>query len=482
MIKWLYKFFRNKIFLYLSTRYVVYGLQFVSLMLVATKMDPYEYGRWGFILMLISYFATINFGIANSVNVLMVQNKSDINKQKDIVASSIFSICLLVFGVFLIALIYSQFDYTLFTKYEIGLLFYVVCVIAAFEYINRLFSNIYRVNNRILELSIYQSSIPILIFVSVVLFSGYILFYALILSYLVSHLLSFSIFIFRKGIPFGGRVSKSGVLSILNKGLYLFLYNACFYLVLISVSFVISNYYSVEEYGLYTFSYNLGHAVLMILEAFAFLVFPKLLDRLYSDDLEIVNKTLCAIRDNYVCLSHGMMYLAMMFFPIFVSLFPKYRESLPALFITSSAVLLSTNSFGYNTLLIAKNKEKIASSISLFSLFCTISIAIIMAMNEVPYWAVPFAMMISYLLFALLCSYASSSLLQKKKSFMSSIESIMPIKLIVPFTFALIIPIYGSYFLSFLPFCFFVLLNTKTICNVWKTIGIVYNNSSFIDI
>lgn len=445
-------------------------------------MDPYEYGKWGFVLMLISYFATINFGIANSANILMVQNKNDLVKQKEYVASAIVSISFLILGILVVAIIYSQIEFEIFAKYEIGQLFYIICIIASLEYINRLFSNIYRVYNRLLELSIYQSSIPVLIFVSVIFFSGTTLFYALIISYLTAHILSLLFFVFRGGIPFGGKVSWKAIYTILNKGLFLFLYNASFYLILITLSFVISKYYTVIEYGLYTFSYNLGHAILMILEAFTFLIFPKLVDKLYSDDLDDVNKTLVAVRDNYVSLSHGLMYMALLFFPIVIFLFPKYEDCLAALYITSLAILLSTNSFGYNTLLIARNREKTASLISLGSLLCTVLIAVVFSSCNVPFWTVPFSMMISYYLFALFCSFASSTILKRKVSIINSMSSVMPIKMFVPFLIALLIPICGLYWLSFAPLLIFTILNRGSIGAIMQTAKSIYHNSSFIDI
>ena len=75
------------------------------MILVSTSLGPYNYGRWGFILLMFNYFTIINWGIPSSVNVLLVQNKNDIGKEKDYISSALVALFTLVGMVFIVAFI-----------------------------------------------------------------------------------------------------------------------------------------------------------------------------------------------------------------------------------------------------------------------------------------------------------------------------------------------------------------------------------------
>lgn len=75
------KILSNKIVVYMLTRYVVYFVSFLSSLLIAGKLGPYYFGIWGFVLLLINYFHIIDFGIGNSMTVLLVQNKENPQRQ-----------------------------------------------------------------------------------------------------------------------------------------------------------------------------------------------------------------------------------------------------------------------------------------------------------------------------------------------------------------------------------------------------------------
>lgn len=471
----------NKVFLYMGTRYVTYGLQFVLLLLVASKLGPYNYGIWGFILMLLNYFNIINFGIANSINVLIVQNKGVQTTINDYVKSSLYAISILIGILIIMMCLYGLYDSPLLNKYNIGFLFYVICIIAAFQYINLLFSNIYRAQGRLLELSIFQTSIPVAILIAILFVNSNYLLYGLLSAYLIAHFFSFLIFLFRKGIPLNGKFSVEKLTGLVKKGFFLFLYNASYNLILTTTASVISYYYTVEEYGYYSFSYNLGHSVLLILEAFAFVVFPKIVDQFYTGTKEKIKKVIDSIRTNFVTLSHGLMYLAYSIFPFFLFFFPKYQKALPALFLTAISILLSTNSFGYNTLLISKNKEKKVAMASGISLLLNIVIGIILSLYDVPYFVVVLSMMVSYFAFAYICAYFANSLLDDKNDIVSILVSIMPLQLLLPFAIALLVPFCDTK-LSVLPFLFFICLNRKAIKDIIQTIKLIAVRPSVIDI
>ena len=58
MIQQLKKFLSNKIMLYLASRYVVFGVQFLVSLYIVCRLTPFEYGRWSFFSMLVALLLT----------------------------------------------------------------------------------------------------------------------------------------------------------------------------------------------------------------------------------------------------------------------------------------------------------------------------------------------------------------------------------------------------------------------------------------
>lgn len=476
------KVFCNKVVLYMITRYIIYGLQFVLLLVAASKMGPFYYGIWGFFLMLLGYFGRINFGIANSTNVFLVQNKNDLGKQADYVVSAIALVGMLALIILFVAIASSFVEIPIFEKYHFGNLFYVVCFLAILEHFNILFCNIYRVKNKLLELSIYQSMTSICMLIAVIIGTSETLLYYLVASYIGAHLISLIVFVSRNGIPFCGKVTFVNIKELLAKGFFLFLYNSCFYLILTTTSNIISYYYTVEEYGMYTFSYSLGHSVLLLLEAFTFIVFPKVIDKFYSSNMEEVKNVLNTIRVNYVTLSHGLMYCAFAFFPVFIVFFPAYQSALPALYVTSLAILLYTNSFGYNTFLIARNKEITIAKVSFISLMISLFVGVFLSIMRFPFYSVVFCVMISYFVFAYLCTYYAKKIMVQSYDSKSMIGEVFPVSLFIPYVCGIIVAVMQWNTMSALPLILFLLLNMRAIKDIVATIKLVLISPKVIDI
>ncbi len=101
MLTKVFRIAKNKIFVYMATRYIIYFIQFLTTLLIAAKLGPYYMGIWGFILLLINYFSQLHFGIANSLNVFLVHHKDNYTRDSYIVNSLILILYLsLIVGLF----------------------------------------------------------------------------------------------------------------------------------------------------------------------------------------------------------------------------------------------------------------------------------------------------------------------------------------------------------------------------------------------
>ena len=242
------------------------------------------------------------------------------------------------------------------------IVFTTVCI-----YYNSVLTMVVRFRNRVNTLSII-GTIPVLFnFLVVFLFSEEALVYALLISTLVSYALTLIIFYYVNAFPKISIHSLSVACQkiLINKGLYLFLYNSCFYFILIGVRTLISSNYSVEEFGYFTFSFTLANAVLLLLGSLNTIIFPKTLDMMSCNDVDQKKEALRKLRVGYITSANLLIFLAMTCFPLVTMLFPKYEAALTSMNLIALAVLMNTHSYGYTSLLIAQNKEKLTSFISL---------------------------------------------------------------------------------------------------------------------
>ena len=465
MLRTLKAVLKNRVIWYLLTRYITYFIQFITSIFIAVKLGAYYWGIWGFILLVLNYFQVINFGISNALNVFLVQFKDNRIYQNKYIASSIVSvgtICVIAF--FLVGCYYWG-NLTCLDKYEFSDYGYWVVIIAILAYYNNLFMVIYRVKNSLFEISFYQSIIPLLLAMILLFGSGRTLLYLFLYSYIVGNAISAIIFLLRGRITplFKGMESKFFI-DIWRKGFYLFIYNVSFYLILISTRTIISAFYSVETFGQFTFAFTLAHAILLLLEAFSFIIFPKVMARLNEENPEKVMAVIDKLRVNYIGISHGLIYLAMPCFPLLFMLFPQYQESLYVLNFISLTLLMRVNSFGFSSYLVVKNRDKEIARISLFTLIVNVGIALFLAnWIELGYEYIIFSTMFAYMLYSYFCVSYSIPLLNKRMSIQQKLFLCFPLKTFIPYVVALIVSFAHISALLILPLFIYVILNKNDI-------------------
>ena len=351
---------KNKVVVYLASRYITYAIQFITSLLIAAELGPYYMGIWGFILLLLQYFQQFHFGIANSFNVLYVHHRDNEQECNNYIGNSLMLVCYLALLVVCFYLYYVFIGFSGFEKYHADKYVIWICLIAVLQYFVQFFVNLLRVKNQLNMVGFCQSIIVVLNFVCILLFQGEALIQGLIASYIIGNMLCILLVLGSGSVPVYSKmeISVSCQKEILKKGLYLFLYNSCFYFIIISIRTIISSNYTIEEFGMFTFSFTLAHAVLLVLETFSFIVYPKIIDKLSSNNTEIVFKNIKLFRSIFITSAHALIYVALVCFPILLFFFPKYEGALTSLNLIALAILLNYNSCGYLELFIARNHEK----------------------------------------------------------------------------------------------------------------------------
>ena len=468
----------------MASRYVSYGVQFFVSLIIAAKMGPYFLGIYGFITLILNYCAVISFGIPASLNVLLVHHKAQENTCGNYIGNALLFYTIQSLLLFVLYLVLVISDIEIDNNYPIKEYYLLIAIIASLNYFNSIFINVLRIKNKVNQLSVVQSLNVLLNVIVVCIVKGENLIIALLLCNLISGIASVIVTKLCDALPPLKKIliKITFLKEILGKGMYLFFCNSCFAFILISIRSLISANYKVEEFGAFTFSFSIANSVILLLEALMTIIFPKLVDLLSSNDNKIVENTLEKLRGTYISSAHLLIYVAMLFFPILLNFMPKYSNALTSMNLIALAVLMNTNSSGYSTLLISKNKERTSAVLSMTALI----INIIFGYTLISFFYVDF----SYVILATLFTYVYFSFMVVvkgkeclcKSNMISTFKSFFPIRLFIPYLVALIISCLQYENFIWLPLVLYMILNKRDIFMMFNTAKKLIINPDIINI
>ena len=163
---------KNKVVIYLASRYITYFIQFITSFIIAAKLGPYYMGIWGFVLLLLNYFQQFHFGIANSFNVLYVLHRNNKNECDNYIGNSLMLLSYLSVFVIIFYIYYQLFGISYFEKYHVDKYIIWVSLIAIMQYFVLFFLNLFRVKNQLNMVTFCQSVVVLLNFVCIFFFRG----------------------------------------------------------------------------------------------------------------------------------------------------------------------------------------------------------------------------------------------------------------------------------------------------------------------
>lgn len=478
------KIITNKILIYLVSRYGTYAIQFLVSIGIASKLGPYYMGIYGFVTLILNYCSQINFGVPHSLNVLMVHNKSNKEICNNYIWNSFFIYGILSSIVALFFLFIWIFNIPLNSEYHIEGFYFLIAISAALTYVNAILTTVLRVKNKVNQLSIVQSINTMFNLLVIFFFDKETLIFALVICQIICGGITLFISYFSNIVPKLGNVKVTNyyIKEILHKGFYLFMYNSCFYFILLSIRSVVSDNYKVEEFGAFTFSFTVANGVLLLLESLMTIIFPKIIDMLSSNEYETIEKSLANIRVAFISSSHFVIYIALLFFPIIIMLLPKYSNALTSMNLIALSILMNTNSYGYSTLLIAQNKEKTAAFISLFALLINIMLAVFLVkIVGVEFSYIIIATIITYLFFSYAVVWKGKTLLGNPSK-MNAVRNFFPIRLFIPYLSAVFVCMAELEIMIWIPLTLYLLFDYKDIVEL-KNMGLkLINNPNIADV
>lgn len=474
----------NKLISYIFSRYFIYFIQFVNSLFIAVYLGPFYLGVWGFITLIIQYFVQSNFGINHSLNAIIAIKKDKIKYVTMVFNTSLTMVSILSLIVIVLFSINTLFFTHIGSQYTFIKYSWAVCSIAILNYYIGLFLNLFRVYNKLFEIAFSQSIFPILMLVCTFMSKGEDLVNYLVATNIISLIVSLSLFVWKCPVIIKAIFPISLANFIFWKGLYLFLYNTSFYLIMISTRSFISSYYSVEQFGYFTFAFTMASAIFLLLESISFLIYPKMLNRLAKANNKDALKIIDNLRNVYMVSSHGLVHFAVLFFPLFLYFFPDYQKSSNDFRLIALTMVLYTNSFGYSNLLIAKGKEKLIGGITFIALLVNITFAYILTVIvRVDYTFVIVSTTITYLLYVGIINFIGCRILNHSITFWGIISKSFTFRLTIPLLVSLVlIFIRANNFIFFLPCLFFLILNRKTLINSIDILYEIIKRPTFADI
>lgn len=471
--------FKNKVIWYVSSRYLTYGIQFLNAMFIAIALGPVYIAVWGFINLVLQYIAQLNFGVPYSLNVLLSINKDDKERFQSLLSNSLFLFLILsVFILLVFGILYLS-NTSMGMKYDFGKYELLVIFIAILSHFNSLFTNYFRVINKLWQIIILQSVTPIAMLTAYFFTTGESLLYLILWFMLAGQIIALLFFVFGCKLTFS-RLKIDIMKSLLNKGLFLFIYNACFYLIMLSTRTVVSSNYEVMDFGFFTFSFTLANTIMLLFDSFSFLIYPKTINRFNKGNREENIHILNLIRTNYITPIHLVMYLFLIIFPFVIKLFPQYGGIFKAFGLMAITIIFYSNCFGYSSFLIANGKERLLSMLAASTLIINIVIALFISLAlKASYEYVILATMIAYMVYNIELSYFSFRYMGISYSLKHLIKENFPISLFIPYFITLILLLFEVPWYGFVAVLFiFVALNWKQLVSIKNTlIRIIYNPS-----
>lgn len=442
-------------------------------------------GVWGFITLVLQYLLRLNLGVSNASNAIASIHKTDKEYVSRVVGVSVLLLLTLSLIILFTFTGMNYFSISIGEKYSFVKYIPYVIIISVLNHFNLLFSNIFRVYGKLFAIVVNQSALPLGMLLVTFFFKGEDLLWALVIVSVLAALVSFLFYLITSPVSFKPIVDWELVKTVQLKGAYLFLYNACFYLIVISTRSFVSANYSVEEFGLFTFSFTLASTVLLLFQSLSFLIFPKMINRLSKKNNEETIQLLHTLREGYITVTHFCSYIAIFLYPFLIKFFPEYTSTLEVFVVIVLTNALYTNSFGYPGLIIAKEKEKAISFIAtcallLNVLLCWFCVSII----KVSYEYVMLATIVVYFIYTFSIVKYGRGLLMKNDTTINTLKSFLSIKWLLPFILSLVITLFNkdNEWLYILPMIIFAILNYKGFINVFKLAKSILYNPNVIDI
>ena len=475
------KIFKSPMIHFVITKYIAFGLQFISAILLAKYLGLYYYGIYGFATLVLQYLSFSNMGIQNSLNVELSTKKNIGNLHaSDILNTGLILIFIIGIILFIGSLFIDKIGlFDSYSKYLFSDYYLLLVVLIIFQHFNEIFTNLYRIYGRLGEINFRYLIIPINQILCVLLFKDKSLFFALLISMIISNVIVLLIFILRTPLKLTiyFQVRSKYVVILIKRGINLLAYNMSFYFIVIAARTIVGYYYSVEEFALFNFANGLSNAIMMLLGSISFLIFPKLLNKFTSlEDQAGTVVFLEKIRNMFISITMMIVFASLFIVPLIFYYLPNYKDSFSSYKYLIFAQLIASNSSGYTSLLIQRKKENLLMIYGILS----IAVVIVTSLLFVYYFKYSFekialSIMVAMFIYNYLIVWTGNKITNQFKTLLPLLKYIYNYRYLSPVViyFYLDSIICNTFIVSLISFIVYAILNYKEVLSAIK-IGLSY--------
>jgi len=379
---------------------MTYALALVRSLLVARFLGPFLLGIFGFLTLTLQYLAYAGLGLQFAINVeLATKPESD---HRNSISASILFTALIGSVIVLSGILILTLGVQIFNKYSFYHFAPLVGVIAASTMLQQVYTNIFRVCGKLVEIAIAESAAVVVLIALASIFRGDTLIYALLIGMSASAVFAIILFALRMPIQFNWTLKRASVRTLLAIGLPLLMYNASFSLITMVAQSVVSIYYPLKTMGYYTFASGIANVALLGFSSIAWIAYPSILRR---TRVGLPDEDVASVTDRAnVVFGTAVFLLALavtIMQPLIFLILPNYTGAGGAIGVLLLAQALLQSSFGFNCLAIARQKQLTVARVSFISVVLVGAFSLFAAKAGLPFIWVAIGVLLGGIFFSL---------------------------------------------------------------------------------
>jgi len=391
-------------------RYVTYVFAVLRGVLVAKYLGPHLLGIIGFLILIMQYLSYSGLGLHFALNVELATAPVPTHRRSSSVALTLTGI--ISAGLIVLGLVIQSAHLRLFAKYSFSQYALVVGVISALTLVQQVYTNIYRIYGKLLEIAVVEIFSALLLLLLTFVFRGQALITALLCGLVVSSAFAIVVYTLRAPVAFSLSLESAYVRPLLRLGIPLLIYNASLYLITMVAQSVVSIFYPLEAMGYYSLASSIANAALLGFNTIAWIAYPIVLGKTHHG---APDKDAARVTDRVnIILGTGVfltVFVVVLGLPILFLVLPNYTHARGAVTVLLLSQALLMSSFGYNCLAIARHKQMAIARVSMFCVLVVAILAIIAGITHVGFIWVAIAVLAGSALFSLFQARIGSELL-----------------------------------------------------------------------
>ena len=370
---YLTKVVKNASFRFVFLKYLSFGILFLNVFILNTKLGLYYFGIYAFYKLILSYSSYSNLGINYALNILP-SNKQNVSQKyiNDLFTNSF--VYNIIFSLLSITIFfYVQKNYAYVEKFKVDEYFWYL----AFIYIIRQFNIIFVSYNRLVDninLLNLNYILPAIIELLLLCFTkteGWALFINILYFFGLSQfiLLVINLFFLIKSNFIPAKIYLNWF--FLKKSLHQLIYNLSFYGIWLTTKTVFSKYLTIEDYSEFSFISSVIEALFLSTGAITFLMLPKLLNKIANLK---EYKSLLDFNKVYNSTNSLLCVFGLLLIPFLNLFFPEYSQVEEYFCALLLAQFFLNSPFTFNTIFINKGEENILTIIGVLVIVFFISV------------------------------------------------------------------------------------------------------------